>query len=71
MDSSNPSLPQKYSTLTNEQRLHVARLVSDGKCSISSVSREFSVSWDAVARATKRKSILEEGIEQGTINSNF
>ena len=66
------TLPQKNSRklkiLSNQERLEIANLVSESKFSISSISAQYGVSWDTVARATKRKSFLEEGIDGKTIN---
>ena len=64
-DSSNRSKLRK--TLTNEERLNIARLVTDKKCSTTAVARKFGVCGDSVRRAVKRKSELEEGLEQGEI----
>ena len=58
----------KRKILSNEKKIKIARLVVDGNCSASTVSRMFGVSYDTVSRAAKRKKELEDGIASGLIN---
>ena len=66
---SNPS--KQRNNLSNQDRLKIAKLVTEGNVSITPAPHIFGVSYNTTARSIKRKSELEEGIENGTINPKY